>query len=196
MTLTRLAGTTALVAWAVTLMVLLLPPHPASDVDYNEVIGGYSATISYFDLTAKPKYDFPIASPLVAVIVAAVVALGLRAAARHAPEGVRGVLALNGSIGVGSLVPAVWKGGTPLLCCVSDLHAAILLVAFSAFWAAGRYALETRWWAAVVLAPAVLGLIRFGVECPTGLGVVAAGPVLGLVATGVLAGRTARPTGA
>ena len=193
MLVVRLAGATALVAWAVTLMMLLIPPHPASDSPVRGLTGGVSVFMDLRNggMSDAPKYDFPTSNPLVAIVAAAAVALSLHAAARHAPAGARGVLSLSAGTGAGSIVPWVWQGGVPLLDCVSDLHAAALLVAFSALGAASRYALAPRWWAAVVVVPALLGLIRFGVECPTGLGVVAAGPLLGLMATGVRSPRIA-----
>jgi hypothetical protein len=188
----RLAGATATIVWAVVLMALLTPDAPRPFDSYNTLTGGQVITSRFTD----PYGPFPMSNPLPAVVAAAVAALGLYAAARQAPRGSREVLALSAGVGAGGLVPAVWQSGAPQFDCVPDWQAAALLVAFSAFGAASRYALAPRWWAAVVFVPALLGLVRFGVECPTGLGVVAAGPVLGLVATGVLAGRTARPTGA
>ncbi|MFC5287996.1 hypothetical protein ACFPM7_13125 [Actinokineospora guangxiensis] len=179
-------------------MTLLMPPHPGSDAAIDGLTGGYVVTdsLSAFSEFTEQEYILPISNPFVAVAAAAAVALGLHVATRHARSGPREVLALSAGIGVGAVVPSVWQSGAPLFDCVPDWQAAALLVAFSAFGAASRYALASRWWAAVVFVPALLGLIRFGVECPTGLGVVAAGPVLGLVATGVLAGRAVRPTGA
>jgi hypothetical protein len=142
--------------------------------------------------SAMPVWN-PVPAVLTFVGVLVLVLVVARVSAGRSGRTAQAAFAFGSACAVASVVPTWFVADAPRNACVTGWQAVVVLAGFAAFGLSAAVYPGRRWWAPVLATPLVLGVVRFGFTCWTGIAIAFAGAVLGFAAAGLLA-RHPAPT--